>query len=102
MGLQKLDDTNLFRNFIMKICAYLPKISNFGYNARSVPVILKDSIFFASVFTPIHILFKVLQIVLGKKIFFRYTLLYSRACCNVFCALLTIKKIFCVIRVAHI
>ena len=70
MGLQKLDNANLFRNFIMKICAYLPKISNFGYNARSVPVIPKDSNFFASVFTPIHIFFKVLQKFLKKKRFF--------------------------------
>ena len=72
MGLQKLDDANSLRSFIIKICAYLPKISNFGYNARSVPVNLGHSIFFPSVFTPIHILFKGLQKFFEKKTFFRY------------------------------
>ena len=76
MGLQKLDDANSPRNFIMKICAYFSKISNFACNAQSVPVILEHSNFFPSVFTPIHILFKVLQKFLKKKTFFRYTLLY--------------------------
>ena len=70
MGLQKLDDANSPRNFIMKICAYFSKISNFGCNAQSVPVILEHSNFFPSVFTPIHILFKVLQKFLRKKRFF--------------------------------
>ena len=70
MGLQKLDDANSLQNFIMKICAYLPKISNFGYNAQSVPVILEHSKIFPSVFPPIHILFKVLQKFLRKKHFF--------------------------------
>ena len=70
MVLQKLDDANSLRNFIMKICAYLPKISNFGYNARSIPVILEHSKFFPSVFIPIHTLFKVLQNFLIKKRFF--------------------------------
>ena len=70
MGLQKLDDANSPRNFIMKICAYFSKISNFACNAQSVPVILEHSNFFPSVFTPIHILFKVLQKFLGKKRFF--------------------------------
>ena len=69
MGLQKLDDANSLRNIIMKICAYLPKISRFGYNARNVPVILEHSNFFPSVFTPIHILFKVLQNFLRKNVF---------------------------------
>ena len=74
MGLQKLDDANSLRSFIIKICAYLPKISNFGYNAQSVPVNLGHSIFFPSVFTPIHILFKGLQKFFEKKTFFRYIL----------------------------
>ena len=82
MELQKLDDANSHQNFIMKICAYLPQISNFGYNARSVPdarsvpVILEHSNFFLSVFTPIHTLFKALPKFLRKKRFFD-TLYYA-------------------------
>ena len=86
MGLQKLNDANSLRNFIMKICSYLPKISSFGYNARSVPVILEHSNFFASVFTPIHILFKVLQKFLRKNVFsihpnVQYTILIGLRFC---------------------
>ena len=47
------------------------------YNAQSVPVILEHSHFFPSVFTSIHILFKVLQKFLKKKAFFRYTLFFN-------------------------
>ena len=67
MGLQILYYANSHRNLIMKICAYLPQISNFVYNARSVPVILEHSNVYPSVFAPIHILFKVLQKLLRKK-----------------------------------
>jgi len=70
MGLQKLYYANSLRNLIMKICAYFLLISNFGYNVRSVPVILEHSNFYLSVFTPIHILFKVLRKFLRKKHFF--------------------------------
>ena len=70
MGLQKLNDANSPRNFIMKICAYLPKIFSLGYKVRSVPVILEHSNFFPSVFTPIHILLKVLQKLLREKYVF--------------------------------
>ena len=58
----------------MKVCAYLPQIPNFEFDARSVPMILEHSNFYPSVFTPIHILFKVLRKFLKKKTFFRYTL----------------------------
>ena len=54
----------------IKICAYLPQIPNFGFDARSVPIILEHSNFYPSVFTPIHILFKVLRKFLRKKRFF--------------------------------
>ena len=64
----------------MKICAYLPRISNFGYNARSVPVILEHSDFYPSVFTPIHILFKMLQKFFEKKRFFDTNTLLSTLC----------------------
>jgi len=75
MRLQKLYYANSLRNLIMKICAYFHQIPNFGYNARSVSVILEYSNLCPSVFTPIHILFKVLQ-KFWRKTYFRYTLLY--------------------------
>ena len=70
MGLQNLYYANSLRNLIVKIWAYLPQISNFGFDARSVPIILERSNFYPSVFTPIHILFTVLQKFLRKKRFF--------------------------------
>ena len=70
MGLQTSYYANSLRNLIMKICAYLRQISSFGYNARRVPVILEHLDFYPSVFTPIHILFKLLQTFLKKKRFF--------------------------------
>ena len=79
MGLRNLYYANSLRNLIMKICAYLTQIPNFGFDARSVPMILERSNFYPSVFTPIHILFKVLQKFLRKKTFFRYTLMLSDA-----------------------
>ena len=69
MGLQTSYYANLRRNLIMEICAYLPQIFNFGYNARSVPVILEHSDFHPSVVTPIHILLKVLQKFKEKNVF---------------------------------
>ena len=70
MWLQNLYYANSLRNMIMKICAYLPQIPNFGFDARSVPIILEHSNFYLRVFTPIHILFKVLQKFLRKTRFF--------------------------------
>ena len=70
MGLQNLYYANSLRNLIMKICAYLPQIPNFGFDARSVPMILEHSNFYPSVYTPIHTLFKVLRKFLRKKRFF--------------------------------
>ena len=70
MGLQNLYYANLLRNLIMKICAYLPQIPNFGFDARSAPIILEHSNFYPSVFTSIHIHLKVLQKFLRKKRFF--------------------------------
>ena len=67
MGLQTFYYANSLQNLVMKTCAYLLQISNFEYNARSVPVIVEHSDFYPSVFTPIHILFKVLQHCLRKK-----------------------------------
>ena len=67
MGLQNLYDANSLRNLIMKICAYFPHIPNFGFDARSVPIILEHPNFYPSVFTPIRIVFKVLQKFLRKK-----------------------------------
>ena len=77
MELQNLYYANSIRNLIMKICAYLPQIPNFGFDAQSVPIILEHSNFYPSVFTPIHILFKVLRKFLKKKTFFRYALTYT-------------------------
>ena len=76
MGLQKLDDANSLQSFIMKTCVYLAKISNFEYNARSVPVILEHSNFFPSVFiyTNSHT-FQGAAKIFEKKTSFRYTLL---------------------------
>ena len=70
MGLHTSYYANSLRNLIMKICAYLPQISNFGYNAQSISVILEHSEFYSSVFTAIHIFFKVLQNFLRKERFF--------------------------------
>ena len=69
MGLQHLYYANSLRNLIMKVCAYLPQIPNFGFDVRSVPMILEYSNFYPSVFTPIHIFFKVLQNFLRKNLF---------------------------------
>ena len=48
----------------------LPQIPNFGFDARSIPIILEHSNFYPSVFRPIYILFKVLRKFLRKKRFF--------------------------------
>ena len=77
MGLQHLYYANSLRNLIMKICAYLPQIPNFGFDVRSVPMILEYSNFYPSVFTPIHIFFKVLQNFLRKKLFSIHPTVYS-------------------------
>ena len=74
MGLQTSYYANSLRNLIMKICAYLPQISNFGYNAQSVSVILLEhSDFYPSVFTQFIYLSKCCKI-FEKKTFFGYTL----------------------------
>ena len=67
MGLQNLYHANSLQNLIMKICAYISQIPNFGFDARSVPIILEHSNFYPNAFTPIHILFKVLRKFLRKK-----------------------------------
>ena len=62
----------------------LPRIPNFGFDARSVPIILDHSNFYPSVFTPIHILFKVPQNFLRKKRFFDtpYCVYRSKICAD--------------------
>ena len=67
---------NSLRNLIMKICAHLPQIPSFGFDARSVSIILEHSSFYPSIFTPIYTLFKVLRKFLRKKRFFQYTLAF--------------------------
>ena len=69
MGLQSSYYANSLRNLIMKICAYLPQISKFGHDARSVPVILEHSDFHPSVVTPIHILSRCGKIFGEKNVF---------------------------------
>ena len=62
----------------LKKFAFLAKISSFGFDARSIPVVIQRSKFYTSVFLSIQTFFKRLEKFCNKNVFSNHPIVHVR------------------------